>query len=192
MTPHGKEPAAMTSGSAPTTDPETNTMHESDHGLRYTQEELTKLRPAQMSPTGSLQPDNPTEAEAVSQVQTSVNPTAPDTKIGAEQHSELTGVPTAIVVDKREDNHELDQMAQKRPSIAGGMKDENGEAVWPSETQGTGPSDGAPAIAETKKKKKKSTGKKKKPTPTGFEEFFADPPITPEDHKEEIEQLYHL
>lgn len=80
-------------------------------------------------------------------------------------------------------------MAKKRPSIAEGMEDENGEAVNPTETQEAGPSEGA----SKKKKKKKSSGKKKKkPNPTGFEEFYADPPITPEDHKEEVEQLYHL
>ncbi|KAB8298105.1 hypothetical protein EYC80_001867 [Monilinia laxa] len=36
-----------------------------------------------------------------------------------------------------------------------------------------------------KKKKKKSSGKNKKAAPTGFEEFYADPPLTPEEYEEE-------
>lgn len=192
MTPHGEEAAAMTSDGAPTTGPETNAMPESDHGLRYTPEELTNLRPAFTSPKGPLQSEVPAPGEAVAHAETSANLTVPDIEIGVEQRPELTGEPTATVVDKGEDNRGLDQTAKKRPSIAEGMEGENGEAVWPTETQVAGPSDGAPAIVEAKKKKKKSSGKKKKPNPTGFEEFYADPPITPEDHKEEVEQLYHL
>ncbi len=42
-----------------------------------------------------------------------------------------------------------------------------------------------------KKKKKKSSGKNKLPNPSGFEEFYADPPITPEDHYEEKHDIYH-
>ncbi|KAI6712013.1 hypothetical protein JHW43_005470 [Diplocarpon mali] len=41
------------------------------------------------------------------------------------------------------------------------------------------------AAAPKKKKNKKSSGKNKKPPPTGFEEFFADPPITPDEFDEE-------
>ena len=192
MTPHGEEPAAMTSDGAPTTGPETNAMPESDHGLRYTPEELTNLRPAFTSPKGPLQSEVPALAEAVAQAETSANLTVPDIKIEVEQRPEFTGEPTAIVVDKNDDNQGLDQTAKERPSIAEGMESENGEAAWPTETQGAGPSDGASAVVGAKKKKKKSSGKKKTPNPTGFEEFYADPPITPEDHKEEVEQLYHL
>ncbi|PQE10219.1 Argonaute subunit Arb1 protein [Rutstroemia sp. NJR-2017a WRK4] len=45
--------------------------------------------------------------------------------------------------------------------------------------------EGAAEEEPKKKKKKKSSGKNKKPAPTGFEEFYADPPITPEEHVEE-------
>ncbi|KAK6583808.1 hypothetical protein PZA11_003538 [Diplocarpon coronariae] len=41
------------------------------------------------------------------------------------------------------------------------------------------------AAPKKKKKNKKSSGKNKKPPPTGFEEFFADPPITPDEFDEE-------
>jgi hypothetical protein len=192
MTPPAEEPAAMTSDGVQTTGPETNVMPESDRGLRYTSEELTRLRPAQMSPTGSPQPGVPGEAEAVSEAQTSENLTVSDIKTGVEQRLESTGEPTAIIVDKDEDSHGLDQTTEKRPSIAEGMEDKNGETVWPTESQVAAPTVGAPEVVGAKKKKKKSSGKKKKPNPTGFEEFYADPPITPEDHKEEVEQLYHL
>ncbi|OBT47146.1 hypothetical protein VE00_03103 [Pseudogymnoascus sp. WSF 3629] len=192
MTPPAEEPAAMTSDGVQTTGPETNVMPESDRGLRYTSEELTRLRPAQMSPTGSPQPGVPGEAEAVSEAQTSENLTVSDIKTGVEQRLESTGEPTAIIVDKDEDSHGLDQTTEKRPSIAEGMEDKNGETVWPTESQVAAPTVGAPEVVGAKKKKKKSSGKKKKPNPTGFEEFYADPPITPEDHKEEVEQLYHF
>lgn len=182
----------MTSDGALTTGPETNAMPESDHGLRYTPEELTNLRPAFTSPKGPLQSEVPALAEAVAQAETSANLTVPDIKIEVKQRPEFTGEPTAIVVDKNDDNQGLDQTAKERPSIAEGMESENGEAAWPTETQGAGPSDGASAVVGAKKKKKKNSGKKKKPNPTGFEEFYADSPITPEDHKEEVEQLYHL
>ncbi|KAH6723035.1 Argonaute siRNA chaperone complex subunit Arb1-domain-containing protein [Leptodontidium sp. MPI-SDFR-AT-0119] len=50
----------------------------------------------------------------------------------------------------------------------------------------------APVVVaeQPKKKKKKSSGKNKKPNPTGFEEFYADPPTTPDEHEEECD-LYH-
>lgn len=182
----------MTSDGAPITGPETNAMSDIDPGLRYTSDELTKLRPAQMSPTASLQPCGQTEAEAVSHTQTSAKVTVPDIETEIEQHSESTGEPKAVVIDKGVDDDGLGATAKKRPSIAEGMEDNDGEAAWPTETQGTGPGGSAPSVAGAKKKKKKSSGKKKKPNPTGFEEFYADPPITPEDHKEEVEQLYHL
>ncbi|OBT90580.1 hypothetical protein VE02_01042 [Pseudogymnoascus sp. 03VT05] len=192
MTPHAEKPAAMTSDGVPTTDSETNPMPESYRGLRYTSEELTQLRPAPMSPTGSLQPGVPGEAEAVAEAQTSENLTVPHIKTGVKQRLESTRELTAIVVDKAEDSHGLDETTEKRPSIAEGMEDKNGEAVWPTESQVAAPSIGASEVAGAKNKKKKSSGKKKKPNPTGFEEFYADPPITPEDHKEEVEQLYHF
>ncbi|KAL2070537.1 hypothetical protein VTL71DRAFT_13563 [Oculimacula yallundae] len=48
--------------------------------------------------------------------------------------------------------------------------------------------DQAPVVGvEPKKKKKKSSGKNKKPNPTGFEEFYADPPVTPDEHDEECD-----
>ncbi|KAL5352110.1 hypothetical protein ACLOAV_002055 [Pseudogymnoascus australis] len=189
MTPRAEEPAAMTSDSAPTTAPETSAMPASNHGLRYTPEELTTLRPVSMSPKGPPQSEAPAPGEAAAQDQTSAKLTVPDINTGIEQGPELAKEPTAIVAGKGEDNRRLDEMAKKRPSIAEGMEDENGEAVNPTETQEAGPSEGA----SKKKKKKKSSGKKKKkPNPTGFEEFYADPPITPEDHKEEVEQLYHF
>jgi hypothetical protein len=47
------------------------------------------------------------------------------------------------------------------------------------------PNEGAAEEEPKKKKKKKSSGKNKKPAPTGFEEFYADPPITPEEYVEE-------
>lgn len=180
----------MTSDGAPTTPPETGAISASNHGLRYTPEELTTLRPASMPPKGPPQSEVPASGEGVAQDQTSAKLTVPDVNTGVEQQLELTREPTAIVSDKGEDNRGLDVMTKKRPSIAEGMEDENGEAVKPTETQEAGPSQGA---SKKKKKKKKSSGKKKKkPNPTGFEEFYADPPITPEDHKEEVEQLYHL
>ncbi|ATZ55805.1 hypothetical protein BCIN_12g03630 [Botrytis cinerea B05.10] len=43
---------------------------------------------------------------------------------------------------------------------------------------------------EPKKKKKKSGGKKKAAGPTGFEEFYADPPLTPDEYEEECD-IYH-
>lgn len=51
------------------------------------------------------------------------------------------------------------------------------------------PNNAIPVAEAPKKKKKKSSGKNKKPNATGFEEFYADPPITPEEHEEE-EDLY--
>ncbi|KFZ05529.1 hypothetical protein V501_08267 [Pseudogymnoascus sp. VKM F-4519 (FW-2642)] len=192
MTPHAEQPAAITSDGAPAADPEINDMPESDRGLRYTSEELTKLRPAPMSPRGSPQPGDQDEVEAVARAQTSENLTVPDTKAGVGQRLELTGESTAIIAGKDEDSHGLGQMTKKRPSIAEGMDDKNGEAEWSTESQVAAPSVGAPEVVGAKKKKKKSSGKKKKPNPTGFEEFYADPPITPEDHKEEVEQLYHF
>lgn len=181
----------MTSDGTPT-GPLAKVLPESDHNLRYTLEELKKLSPPKMSLTVSSQPCDPAPSEAVAQSQTSGNSTVPDIKTGVEQHQELAGEPTAIVADNGEDDQGLDQTARKRPSIAEGMDNENGMAVGPAESHAAGPSGGASTVAGAKKKKKKSSGKKKKPNPTGFEEFYADPPITPEDHKEEVEQLYHL
>lgn len=192
MTPHVEKPAAMTLDGAPTTGPDTNTMSDSNPGLRYTSEELTKLRPTQMSPTASLQPSDIAEAEKASHIQTSAKSTVLDIKAEAEQSSESTGESTAVVIDKGGDDDGLGKATKKRPSIAEGMEADNEAAAWPTDTQGIGPGDSAPVVAAAKKKKKKSSGKKKKPNPTGFEEFYADPPITPEDHKEEVEQLYHL
>ncbi|OBT65870.1 hypothetical protein VE03_05424 [Pseudogymnoascus sp. 23342-1-I1] len=192
MTPHAEEPAAMIPDRAPTTEPETNVMPASDHGPRYTPEELTALRPASMSPSGPPLSEVPALGEAVAQDQAATKLTVTDVKTEIEERLELTGEPTVTVADNGEDNRGLDEMAEKRPSIGEGTEGENGEAVTPTETQGAVPNDGTPAVAGAKKKKKKSSGKKKKPNPTGFEEFYADPPITPEDHKEEVEQLYHF
>ncbi|KAK0120671.1 hypothetical protein ONS96_010872 [Cadophora gregata f. sp. sojae] len=40
---------------------------------------------------------------------------------------------------------------------------------------------------QAKKKKKKSSGKNRRANPTGFEEFYADPPTTPDEHEEECD-----
>lgn len=50
----------------------------------------------------------------------------------------------------------------------------------------TGSGDGEPK----KKKKKKKSGANKKAAPTGFEEFYADPPLTPNEYEEERD-VYH-
>lgn len=42
-----------------------------------------------------------------------------------------------------------------------------------------------------KKKRKKSSGKNRKAGATGFEEFYCDPPVTPEEHEEECD-VYNL
>jgi hypothetical protein len=156
-------------------------MSEIDHGLRYTPEELTKLRPALMSPKAPLQPDFPALDEAVVQAKTSAETiAAPGTKAEVEHQTELAGEPAAVIANENGDNHGHIETAN--------LKIE--DSVWSTESQVAAPDNGAPVEVE-KKKKKKSSGKKKKPNPTGFEEFYADPPITPEDHKEEVEQLYH-
>jgi hypothetical protein len=61
---------------------------------------------------------------------------------------------------------------------------EEGAADEPA-PQADMPDEGAAEEEPKKRKKKKSSGKNKKPAPTGFEEFYADPPITPEEHSEE-------
>lgn len=156
-------------------------MSEIGRGLRYTPEELTKLRPALISPKDPLQSDSPAPNEAVVQAKNSAEAVAaPDTKAEAEQQVELAGEPAANIANENGDNHNHAEMANLKID----------DSVWSTESQVANPENSAPAVAD-KKKKKKSSGKKKKPNPTGFEEFYADPPITPEDYKEEVEQLYH-
>ncbi|KFY38808.1 hypothetical protein V495_06354 [Pseudogymnoascus sp. VKM F-4514 (FW-929)] len=162
MTPHAQEPTTTTSDGAAETHPETNTM------------------PALMSPKAPLQPDFPAPDEVVVQATTLAETiAAPDTKAEVEHQTELAGKPAAIISNENGDNHGHIETANL----------EIEDSVWSTESQVAAPDNGGPATAV--KKKKKSSGKKKKPTPTGFEEFYADPPITPEDHKEEVEQLYH-
>ncbi|KAM3069454.1 hypothetical protein ACMFMG_005559 [Clarireedia jacksonii] len=68
-------------------------------------------------------------------------------------------------------------------------KDEVGAANGPG-AQGDMPDEKLAEEEPKKKKKKKSSGKNKKAAPTGFEEFYADPPITPDEHEEES-NIYH-
>ena len=44
---------------------------------------------------------------------------------------------------------------------------------------------------KVKKKKKKSSGKNRKPPASGFEEYYADAPMTPDQYQEEVDDIYH-
>ncbi|CZT45504.1 uncharacterized protein RSE6_05820 [Rhynchosporium secalis] len=65
------------------------------------------------------------------------------------------------------------------------------DGAYVNEVEGadTDATDAPPVVVaeQPKKKKKKSSGKNKKPNPTGFEEFYADPPVTPDEHDEECD-----
>jgi hypothetical protein len=185
--------------------------------IRYTADELLMLRPASISPSASEQDQvkapvqapvqahvqanvqAPTQAatQAATQAPTPEKDSAPaeDIKIEAQQKPEKDKATKAVAFqDEDKADQELHGYNAEKPLE---NTDANAEdPVNPTEDQVT-PADGVapePAEGEKKKKKKKSSGQKargKTPKPTGFEEFYADPPITPAEYNEEINELYH-
>ncbi|RFU32090.1 hypothetical protein B7463_g4257, partial [Scytalidium lignicola] len=136
----------------------------------YTREELLSLRPAAQTDIdpGLASPDVPTVPPP-----TPVRPASPthdkhENPIRQSTPSRsLSPVHTAKdATDDREENTN----------------------VKPSESADVGDEDEAAPVAEKKKKKKKkSSGKNRLPPATGFEEFYADSPMTPGDFYEERE-----
>ena len=179
----------MPPDSTPTSDLYTNAKTAgTDNNMQYTREEITKLKPTPTLPISSLQPDVQAPGEAVNQDSTTADAATTDIKIEAEQQSDLRGETEIAGSDEGKVIQAPNETANVEKNL-----EENGEAVQSTEGQVADADRAAPLVGEVekKKKKKKSSGKNRKPNPTGFEEFYADPPITPEEYAEEKEELYH-
>lgn len=199
MTPDAEKTVDSTSDHTQVLDPktigETTPLHASH--LRYTKDELLKLRPDSMSPANSVQ------AAAQAPIQAPVEPPTPeeapdtltDAKTEAEQKSESRKEHKAVTFEdgKPDEEPNAPSNSLKRCSVTENTELENGDTIQPTEGLAVVPDGATPAGEEggKKKKKKKSSGRNKKPNPTGFEEFYADPPITPAEYNEEVNELYH-
>lgn len=211
MTPDAEKTVDLTSDHTQVLDPktigETTPLHASH--LRYTKDELLKLRPDSMSPANSVQAavQAPIQAPVGAPIQAPVEPPTPeeapgtltDAKIEAEQKSEKKSESgkehKAVIFEdgKPDEEPNAPSNSMKRGSVTENTELENGDTIQSTEGLAVGPDGVTPAAEEggKKKKKKKSSGRNKKPNPTGFEEFYADPPITPAEYNEEVNELYH-
>jgi len=96
-----------------------------------------------------------------------------------------------LTLDKSAQGTDGNKGKQKKFVSVQGNTDAGTDLVDTNEIDAAGnvlPSD---APEKIKKKKKKSSGKNKKPPVTGFEEYYCDPPITPQEYSEELNDIYH-
>ncbi|KIY01849.1 uncharacterized protein Z520_01987 [Fonsecaea multimorphosa CBS 102226] len=110
----------------------------------------------------------------------------------AMNNSETTELPLRPKTNTTASTETRDSAQPTQQPVAG-EGDENGGDQEDQDGHDYGEVTNVPP-AEMKKKKKKKRSKpasKRGPTkPTGFEDYFADPPLTPEEHAEE-QEIYH-
>ncbi|TAQ85133.1 hypothetical protein B7494_g6555 [Chlorociboria aeruginascens] len=153
-------------------------------GLQYTQDELLNLRPGPERENGENR-HSPVEGLKTPPSVLAPPPTPehlPDTPAETEIDTDSSHTLHSASAGSRSPTSAEPQSQANIPKAALTVADPNTPKIPAEVARKVHPvDDGKP------KKKGEGSGKKRVPAPTGFEDWYADPPITPAEHDEESE-----